>query len=210
MSGPKKILTVSYGTFSCTLEGFDDPINTLQQVTAHFRSMAAADPRFGAEITPFPPAAPSEDEAVDRLIRTADTHMSEPENKRRQSAIQHLKAAVADRVASRLDRTPDPAPPRRADPAPPSTGFASFADKLAAETPSELVEAAAVWSLTVESRPTFTRPQVLRHVASLGGLTHEAMVDAFETLLRHAILEKQERGRYALTARSVYLREVRG
>ncbi|MCJ8139925.1 hypothetical protein [Falsirhodobacter halotolerans] len=210
MSGQKKILTVSYGTFSCTLEGFDDPINTLQQVTAHFQKLTTADPGFGTGAVPALSPAPPEDAAVDRLIRTSDTHMSEPENKRRQSAIQHLKAAVAGRVATRLEAAPPAPAPPRADPAPISTGFASFADHLTAETPPELIEAAAVWTFCVENRPTFTRQQVLRHVASLGSLTHEVMMQAFETLVREAILEKQERGRFALTARSLYLREVRG
>lgn len=207
MNGPKKIMTVSYGAFSCTLEGFDDPFNILQQVTAHFRDIAASDPAFGAD--PAPPAPRADDNPVDRLIREADSQMNEPRNQRRQSAIRHLRAAVAANVAERLDPTPT-GPTKRIEPAPASTGFGAFAEKLGAETPPELVEAAAVWSLRMEGRPLFTRPQVFRHVASLAAMTHEAMVEAFDTLLHSAVLERQGRDRYALTERSSFLRDTQG
>lgn len=224
-----KKMTVSYGVFSCTLEGFEDPFDTMKDIAGHFRDLAARDRHFGAlPATPPPTRKPEpEEDSVERLIRKTDSEMKEPENRRRLSALQHLKAAVAATVADRLAGTTLPSEAERAHPyrsdlaevtppepltlrmdRPASTGFGSFADQLGATLPVDLMEAAAFWTLSVEERPHFSRPQLLRHVASAASIPREDSMRSFGILLRDGRIQKLKRGQFVLTERSAYMRSV--
>ena len=61
MSGQTKIMTVSYGTFSCTLEGFDDPLPPFVAVMEYFRDLSERDAGFGLQ-----PLVPDES-AIERF-----------------------------------------------------------------------------------------------------------------------------------------------
>lgn len=129
-----------------------------------------------------------------------------------QKTAEQPAAAARRRLAepTRILRD-DPVPPRRAAPEPEAGSFAEFADRLGAQNLAELLEAAAAYTATIEGTPHFSRPQLLRKVATVAednDFSREDGLRSFGMLLRQGKIQKVRRGQFTITDVSRYLTEA--
>ena len=173
MVSTSKILTVSYGTFSCTLEGFDEPFNTMKSIAEYFRDLAADDRYFGAE-PPTPDADMLHRIAEREIQKRVEARVENDEVVLRQAdaAAPRIKPAAATLIPGETLLDNDaPAEPRPIQDAPQA---ALLVDAAPAEVAAPIQQDTPAASALPDDLPTDSIAAKLQRIRAVVDRGHEA------------------------------------
>jgi len=226
MAGSGKILTITYGTFTCTLEGFDDPLQVMTSILEYLRELEAT----GQGVVPGAPdrdmligiasggaalEVDADEHAGGIRLRPVQVRAPPPETAPTDPGTQPPTGPQDEmsRIFAETDmQLETPASSRHrnaiqharaalaATRARTSEDFGSFVVRMGASGLPDLVEAAAAYITDIEGRARISPRMLMEKLAEVGGpASRDDMPRACAALLEAGKLRACPDGDYAIT-----------